>query len=503
LRDLCSSEIIGARDGEDKLAHETVAAIEGDLFARGWPDGYFLGTVPDLQRRFGLGRWAVRQAVAILQDRGGLDIRRGPGGGVYAAKPSIADTARSFLLFLALSGTRRGHLREVRAILRDLVVTGLIRGADRGAICISMAADIDTPILVHLAELTGHPGIALVAEWIEAVAQYGDTPARAGKKDYQAVLTPLAAAIERRDNAGIAAAVALSASDDVIDDAAPIRFPPELLQRASLNQNSYAGLLAAKLLEELLFCDVSHPLHLGSESDIGGRHNFNQTVVRQAVRMLEDIGAISCQRGRGGGVVRAQPQAGAVIRLLVPHLAERRLSPEENLEVASFLALNAPRLAACRRRAGQKALTRQLGLAALPGVTSVPEAIALGNRILDLAENPFLPILVRAFGLQALFSDDEPRTPPSFVWPEIERSFHEIVQAIEAGDPVEAQACAVRKDALMRNLHPPANYPASLFGPLFSPRASPSVAKVRAAKRRRSANSQTTDGHLCGPRAAP
>jgi DNA-binding FadR family transcriptional regulator len=456
LRDLCGTVIVGAREGEEKLAHETVAAIECDLFARGWPDGFFLGKVPDLQRRYGLGRWAARQAVAILQSRGVLDIRRGPGGGVYVAKPSIGDATRSFLLFLALSGARQGHIKEVRAIVRDLVVTGLIRRAERGALSVSIAVATEKPILVQLAELTGHPGIALVAEWVEAVARYGDVSARDGKKDFEAVLTPLAAALEHRDNAAIAAAVAMSTPDDPIDDAAPIRIPYELLQRVSLNQNRYAGLLAAKLLEELLLCDVGQPLHLGCELDIGERHNFNQTIVRQAMRMLEDIGAISCQRGRRGGAVRAPPQAGAVIRLLFPHIAETRLSPAENLEVGSFLALNAPRLAACRRRASRRTPTRQIGPAAAPREATVPEAIALGNRLLDLAESPFLSILVRAFGLQALFSQDEPRPPPPFAWPEIERCFQKIFQAIDAGDPAEAHAWAVRKDMLMMSNLPPA-----------------------------------------------
>ena len=457
LRDLCSAVIIGARDGDDKLAHETVAAIEGDLFARGWPAGYFLGKMPDLQRRYGLGRWAARQAVAILQSRGALDIRRGPGGGVYVAKPSIGDMARSFLLYLALSGARQGHLKEMRAIVRELVVSGLIRCAERGAIPSSIAADTEKPILVQLAELTGHAGIALVAEWIEAVARYDEVPAPVGEKDFEVVLTPLAAAMEHRDNAGIAAAVALTTADDTIDDAVPIRIPHDLLQRASLNQGKYAGLLAAKLLEELLLSDVRHPLHLGSERGIGERHQFNQAVVRQAVRMLEDIGAISCQRGRCGGVVRAPPQMGAVIRLLFPHLAERRLSPAENLEVGSCLALNAPQLAAYRRRASRSTPIRQMGSAAVPRVATVPEAIALGNRLLDLAENPFLPILVRAFGLQALFSEDEPRPPPAYAWPEIERCFQKIFQAIEAGDPAEAHVWALRKDRLMRDAHPLAN----------------------------------------------
>ena len=67
------------------LAHEAVLDMEMGLLRQGWPVGQSLGALPDVRKRLGLGRPAFREAVTILEARGLLDVRRGPGGGLFVA----------------------------------------------------------------------------------------------------------------------------------------------------------------------------------------------------------------------------------------------------------------------------------------------------------------------------------------------------------------------------------------------------------------------------------
>ena len=83
-----TSCIIGAEVPTGNLAHEAVSAMEMHLLQRGWPVGEVLGALPDVQKGLGLGRPTCREAMIILEARGLLDVRRGPGGGLFVAAPT-------------------------------------------------------------------------------------------------------------------------------------------------------------------------------------------------------------------------------------------------------------------------------------------------------------------------------------------------------------------------------------------------------------------------------
>src|ERR1700729_3492092 len=51
--------------------------------------GERLGTKDDLRKRFGVAVATVNEAVRLLETRGMIEARPGPGGGVFVARPAV------------------------------------------------------------------------------------------------------------------------------------------------------------------------------------------------------------------------------------------------------------------------------------------------------------------------------------------------------------------------------------------------------------------------------
>lgn len=109
------------------LAHEAVLGMEMDLLRQGWPVGQSLGALPEVQKRLGLGRPASREAITILEARGLLDVRRGPGGGLFVAAPALEDVAGAVLMYLALTGGTHASIKEFRLLVWRMVVTASVQ----------------------------------------------------------------------------------------------------------------------------------------------------------------------------------------------------------------------------------------------------------------------------------------------------------------------------------------------------------------------------------------
>src|SRR5471030_1185546 len=64
------------------------------------PPGAFIGSLPDIARRLGVGTATVQQVARVLEHEGLLDVRRGPGGGYFGARPDAAALERSVATYL-------------------------------------------------------------------------------------------------------------------------------------------------------------------------------------------------------------------------------------------------------------------------------------------------------------------------------------------------------------------------------------------------------------------
>jgi DNA-binding FadR family transcriptional regulator len=118
--------------------------LEEEILEQPIPPGERLGTKSDLKQRFGVAAGTLNEAVRLLEMRSLVELRPGPGGGVFVASPSprvrlshlilgfkggtstIADSlaVRNSLEYLVAEDAARHHtkadLRDLERILADL-----------------------------------------------------------------------------------------------------------------------------------------------------------------------------------------------------------------------------------------------------------------------------------------------------------------------------------------------------------------------------------------------
>lgn len=114
--------------------------LEQEIINSGWSVGARLGLEVDLAKRFGVGRWVMREALAITQRDGLTEMRRGRNGGVYVSAPPanvLATIMRNYLLFAGVTD------RQLLQIKREL----------EGLTCILAVAQENSSLLEKSSQL--------------------------------------------------------------------------------------------------------------------------------------------------------------------------------------------------------------------------------------------------------------------------------------------------------------------------------------------------------------
>jgi DNA-binding FadR family transcriptional regulator len=428
-----TSCIIGAGDATGNLAHEAVSAVEMQLLQKGWPVGEALGALPDFQRDLGLGRPACREAMIILEARGLLDVRRGPGGGLFVAAPSVDDVVGAMLMYLTVSGTGAECIEEFRLLVWRMIVEAAI---DRGtSLPVTAAAATEWGFAVDLARRIGNPAMAIAAQVAESLVRACEGRA------VPAHDLLLEHAVQRRDARG-----AFSRLDDLAAPAglaAPLLALEALEQRIAGSGHKSAMVLAARMTREM----VRRPEKLEAEWETAERLGYSDSVVRQARRILQDFGVVRCQRGRKGAVWGAPASPAGVIRMLAPCFVASGATARDNAEAANFLACNAPPLAA--RRAVAEPAGQARALAAVDDSRDLVDMIRIENLLLALAGNPLLSIMTRSLGLANLLNPDAEISQRRRA--DIVAINYRILRAIKAGDADTAGHLARSKGEIQQS----------------------------------------------------
>jgi len=420
-----TSCIIGANGATGNLALEAVSAVEMHLLQRGWPVGESLGALPEVQKSLGLGRPSCREAVIILEARGLLNVRRGPGGGLFVAAPTADDVVNSMLMYLAISGASRVCIQEFRLLVWRMIAEAAI---DRGLGAPATAASAgEWGFAVDLAQRIGNPAMVLAAQIAEMLVR-----ACQGRPAPECDVL-LEQALSARDTRRAFARLK--------DLAVPMELAPPLLALEALERSvarsgpKSAMALAARMTREMIL----RPEQLEAESETAERLGYSEVVVRQARRILQEFGVVRCQRGRKGAHWGPPDSAAGVIRLLAPCLIASGMSTRDNAEAANFLACNAPRLAAARAADSGGGQTRVMG--SFASSLELIDLIRVENLLLDLACNPLLSIMTRSLGLANLLSPKARISLQRRV--EIVAINHRILRAVENGD-AESAGCLAR-----------------------------------------------------------
>jgi len=83
--------------------------------------GERLGTKEDLRKRFGVAVATVNEAVRLLEMRGMIEARPGPGGGVFVARPAARVAFNHMVLGFKTGSTSYEECLEVRDALEPLI----------------------------------------------------------------------------------------------------------------------------------------------------------------------------------------------------------------------------------------------------------------------------------------------------------------------------------------------------------------------------------------------
>lgn len=101
----------------DRIAHELVGA----------PADRHLGTKADLQSRFGVSMATLNQALRLLESKGLVELRVGPGGGVFATQPTERLLVANLVVSFRHGTATVGECLAVREILEPHMAAAAAR----------------------------------------------------------------------------------------------------------------------------------------------------------------------------------------------------------------------------------------------------------------------------------------------------------------------------------------------------------------------------------------
>jgi DNA-binding FadR family transcriptional regulator len=430
--------IAGRASADIKLAHRVAVMLQHEIISERLQDGHSLGTAAEIRARYHVGRWALREAVGILELRGIARLRSGPGGGVIVTEPDFADLVNLTLLYLYANHSGPREISEVRRAVITAVVKKLLD-------CLPGVISPDSEHIVDqakdlprfLAAQTRNGALELAVEFVESVREACASP-QVPPDDWQDQKRSLWLSICRGDKDAALSKLDGYLSRDECGMADAWRGLPEISK-----QRAGTGKLAYRLALEILREVVEHPDRsgdfLGSEIEIGMRFDASAEIVRQAIRLIEDLGVVAPRRGRHGGVMLSAPDAASIAALIAHLLSQKRLSVATCFDATRLLGEETARLAANRMKHSGKPRSGPL----VPGEVSFGDAMMMDRKIQSYAENPLLSSIERGMGFYS-YTIDPPalaRPPPS---DRIIALSQRVLEAVEDGD-VEGASAATRE----------------------------------------------------------
>jgi GntR family transcriptional repressor for pyruvate dehydrogenase complex len=102
-------------------AEELAREIEDDISAGVLSTGDRLGTKEDLRQSFSVAVATVNEAIKLLESRGLVEARSGPGGGVFVAGPSARMRQGPLMMGFKWADSTIAEYQEVRGALEPLI----------------------------------------------------------------------------------------------------------------------------------------------------------------------------------------------------------------------------------------------------------------------------------------------------------------------------------------------------------------------------------------------
>jgi DNA-binding FadR family transcriptional regulator len=448
--------------GTPKLAQRIAEAIERDILTSERPVGESLGTEAELMARYGVGRPVLREALVLVARDGLAEMRRGKIGGLIVTAPTEGHVAASLQNYLDLVVADFHELLRIRRELEDRALL----------LAIERFAPEDIPLFERLqAEFEAaddqRSKLAVGRAMLHAIATAARNPflsvlvmafsnlstQRFARHTAQAsALLAQAEAIARLRSEQLAAVLgaahgrALVASDEIfaifdrMSQARESRRPVEPEADApfaedGVKASKLAGKIAHSLKEQIVSERLSAGAHLGAEPELMMRYGVSRGVLREAVRILENLSVARMVRGKGGGLRVLTPTPHSVVRSACVFL-RANVNPRNLQEIGEGIGRLAAEMAAVNaaHRDPERVRAQIRGLAELEGSTLRQLAFAHYNILGDLSGSRAIGMIVSI--LANLYALDESDSADQVIVREIvPQRLRDLIDAIGSGRP--------------------------------------------------------------------
>ena len=320
-----------------KLGSEIALRLEEEFLSAGWSVGQVFGLQADIQRRYKIGRWALREAIRILEMRGSAIMRRGRGGGLTISDPAIENIMKPCSAHLLMHGATREQFNQAKSVLT--VVAGWLiarRGAEAQHFANELADALssDRAMLTALAKATGNPAFQFVEGILRLV---GGCKFMGGVRMDSSRLEPIVGAIAGGHHEDLPGLVSRLSSYRPAQPQNALELFGWLRPDSSLNHCRYSVQLAFKILDDVMAEPPAKPVFLGSEWEMADQYGYSLEVVRQASRILEDMGVIESRLGRNGGLYTRKPSEKEVSPQIFAYFAKQSVELSDATDVLTAI----------------------------------------------------------------------------------------------------------------------------------------------------------------------
>jgi DNA-binding FadR family transcriptional regulator len=140
-------------------AEELARRLEQEIVDKGIPAGERLGTKEEIRNRFGYAVATVNEALRLLETRGLIEARPGPGGGMFVGAPSSRVRLNHLLLGFKVDDAPFTDCLAVRNALEPLVIR------EASAHCRASDAKALRQIVARMRKQTDNPAAFLRLNW--------------------------------------------------------------------------------------------------------------------------------------------------------------------------------------------------------------------------------------------------------------------------------------------------------------------------------------------------
>ena len=295
---LVSGEALEQRGAPARVAWE----IERLAAQRGWPAGESLGSEAELRRWFGVSRETLREAIRIGESRGAMRMKRGRSGGLILSRPTIEQTAASLAAYMRATGISSTEFeRSVRGF-DMLLAWQLVRGPKE-----LPARRINESPRHWLARASGRTTYLIYLAALDELAPH--MTGRAG------IPKELGEVIAKRDPRAIM---------ELLSKLPFVSSRAHAEESSCPDNSARAAAIAVAMAERGV---SGGAVDLGNEAALCEDFDTSRPILRQALRILQDLDLIQVRLGRGGGYTLKPPSPIGIIRQMFVWLAARNCCP--------------------------------------------------------------------------------------------------------------------------------------------------------------------------------